>query len=549
MADSDGLTRRSLVLAAGGALAGRLAWPAGVLAALADPPPPALGEQRLGTLVPGTRTVSLERNADLLGLAWRGSPHARVQLRFRAGSGRWSEWISAAATSHGPDVVSSRARGDVVGEPVWTGGTLCVQLRSDRTLGDACLHVIDVSGGVGAGAVALAASRSPVARLTAASLPLAAPALQAGPGQPPIIARSSWARGSAPPRVAPEYGAVRLAVVHHTENPNGYSAAEVPAMLRAIFAFHRYVHGWNDIGYNFVIDAFGRIFEARAGGIDEPVSGAQAGGYNLVSTGVAVLGSFSSRPVSAAARRALTRLLAWKLALHGVPSQGRVRVRVNPAGAPYSRYPAGAVVTLPRIAGHRDADSTDCPGDVLYGELAGVRRTVLQLAPNPARASLSLSVPPGQVSPVLAAPGVAQPPPGGGAAPPTPPPPVATPTLSGTLALLDGTPIAGAAVAIQQRSVARRGELVQESTIAQAVTDAAGRWSLPVVLTPAGGHRQIVLRALYAGASAGGGGPAATGAVVSEALALAATALAAQPAPPTPAPAPAVPTPAAPPPA
>ena len=89
-------------------------------------------------------------------------------------------------------------------------------------------------------------------------------------------------------------------------------------MLRAIYAFHRYVNGWNDIGYNFVIDRFGRIFEARAGGIDEPVVGAQAGGYNLVSTGVAVLGSFSDVPISPAARAALERLLAWKLSLHGV---------------------------------------------------------------------------------------------------------------------------------------------------------------------------------------------------------------------------------------
>lgn len=529
MTNAAGITRRSLMLAAGGALAGHLAWPAGALAALADPPQPELAEQRLGALSPGAHTIALARNADLLGLAWRGSPHARVQLRFRTGAGRWSGWVSAASASHCPDSATPSAGGTTVGEPVWTGGTKLVQLRGDRALADVRLHTIDVSGGLGAGTVALAAARSPLAGLAAASLPLAAPALQAGPGQPPIIARSAWARGSAPPRVAPEYGAVRLAFVHHTENPNGYGAGEVPAMLRAIFAFHRYVRGWNDIGYNFVIDAFGRIFEARAGGIDEPVSGAQAGGYNLVSTGVAVLGSFSSRPVSAAARQALTRLLAWKLALHGVPSQGRVRVRVNPAGAPYSRYPAGAVVELPRIAGHRDADSTDCPGDVLYGELTGVRRTVHGLAPNPARASLALSVPPGQASPVVMAPGVAQPPAEGGAAPATP---VATPTLSGTLALLDGTPIAGATVAIQQRSVARRGELVQEGTVAHALSDATGQWSLPVVLTPASGRAQIALRVLYAGAAAGAGGQAGIGAAVSDPLALAAAELAPQPIPP-----------------
>ena len=169
---------------------------------------------------------------------------------------------------------------------------------------------------------------------------MATPVLAAGSGQPPIIARQAWAQGMAAPKVAPEYGAVRMAFVHHTENPNGYAASEVPAMLRAIYAFHRYVNGWNDIGYNFVLDLYGRIFEARAGGIDEPVVGAHAGGYNLVSTGVAVLGSFMAVPISAAARGALEALLAWKLSLHGVPAEGSVTVRVNPAGASYSRFPA-----------------------------------------------------------------------------------------------------------------------------------------------------------------------------------------------------------------
>src|SRR5207253_5515468 len=120
--------------------------------------------------------------------------------------------------------------------------------------------------------------------------------------------------------VAPSYGAVRLAFVHHTDSPNGYTRGEVPAMLRAIYAFHTYVNGWDDIGYNFAIDAFGRIFEARAGGIDEPVVGAHAGGYNLVSSGVALLGAFASRSISPAAARSLRALLAWKLSLPGVPA-------------------------------------------------------------------------------------------------------------------------------------------------------------------------------------------------------------------------------------
>lgn len=526
------ITRRSLMLGAAGVLAGRFVRPAGALAALAGPAPAALSEQQLGTLAPGTRTFALARNADLLGLAWHGATHAHVQLRFRDLVGRWSPWASAALSSHGPDSASpleGGPRATVVGEPVWAGGTRLVQLRSDRELLAARLHIVDVSGGLGARRVAVAEQRSPLARLAAASLPLAAPALQAGPGQPPIIARSAWARGSAPPKVAPEYGAVRLAFVHHTENPNGYLAGEVTAMLRAIFAFHRYVRGWNDIGYNFVIDAFGRIFEARAGGVDEPVCGAQAGGYNLVSSGVAVLGSFSATPISPSARRALTRLLAWKLALHGVPAQGRVSVRVNPAGAVYSRYPARALVSLPRIAGHRDGDSTDCPGDVLYGELQGVRGEAHGLAQNPVRASLALSVPPGASSPLAKPPGVAQPPVAEVRPPATP---VTTPTLTGALALLDGTPLAGASVQLQQRSVSQRGELVEERMLAQVTTDAAGRWSLPVALAPRARHAQVALRALYAGAAAAGGG-AASGASVSEPLVLAVAGLSLQATPPT----------------
>jgi N-acetylmuramoyl-L-alanine amidase len=529
------LTRRSLILAAGGALGARLASPGGALAALAGPPPPALDRQSIGTIAPGVHTLSLEHNADLLGLGWRGQAGASVRLRFRDADGRWSAWVSGAAGAHGPDRPPP-AGGRVVGEPVWTGGTRLVQLRNDRPLLDAFLQLVDVSAGAGAAVSARAAERSPLARIAAASLPLATPVLRAGSGQPAIISRAAWARGSAPPKVAPEYGAVRLAFVHHTENPNGYRAAEVPAMLRAIYTFHRYVHGWNDIGYNFVIDAFGRIFEARAGGVDEPVVGAQAGGYNLASTGIAVLGSFMATPISPRARTALQRLLAWKLALHGVPARGRVAVRVNPAGAIYSRFPANALVPLPRIAGHRDADSTDCPGNVLYGQLGGIRGAVHRLAPNPTRATLALVTTPAQAPPPAvpalpnapAAPPEATPPPAPTPAAPTTAP-APTHALSGTLALLDATPVAAATVQIQQRTVARRGELVAETTIAQVVTDAAGGWSLPVVLAPASARQQVALRALYAGAVAGAGGPRAAGASVSEPIAVAAAAVTPQP--------------------
>src|SRR6185312_9905174 len=134
------------MLAAGGALAGRLAAPGEALAALAgsSPPSPSLGECRLGALPPGERTLALAHNADLIGVSWRGraaARGARVQLRFRAADGRWADWASAAAGAHGPDERRPAATAAIVGEPVWTGGTRVVQLRSDRSLADARLHL------------------------------------------------------------------------------------------------------------------------------------------------------------------------------------------------------------------------------------------------------------------------------------------------------------------------------------------------------------------------------------------------------------------------
>jgi hypothetical protein len=467
------MTRRSMLAAAAGAVAGGLvARPSGAFAALAPAPAPALESRWLGALPAGVHGLELARGADLLGLEWGAPADASVALRFRLPGGRWSAWARAGLDGHGPD--RPGPAGSVVGEPIWTGGTAAVQLRTGRALSAVRLHMVDVGAGARERAIAAAAG------VPAAGLPLAGPLLAAGAGQPPIIARRAWAQGVCHPRVAPGYGAVELAFVHHTQNPNGYTPGEVPAMLRAIFAFHRYVRGWNDIGYNFVIDAYGRIFEARAGGIDEPVVGAQAGGYNLVSSGVAVLGTFTGSPISTAARRALEHLLAWKLSLHGRPAAGRVAVRVDPAGAVYSRFPANALVSLPRVAGHRDGDSTDCPGDALYHQLPAIRSRVRAVAPRPLRATLTLS---------------AEPP---------------SALLGGALDFLDGSPLAGAPVLIQARSSTRRGELVEERTIAQATTDAQGRWLLPASLSPAP-REGTWLRALHPPGA--GSGPAAAAAV------------------------------------
>ena len=90
-----------------------------------------------------------------------------------------------------------------------------------------------------------------------------------------------------------------MVFVHHTDTPNGYTLDDVPAILRSIQTYHVRSNGWNDIGYNFLVDAYGRIFEGRAGGIDRPVIGAHTGGFNTGSVGIAVLGDGAFAPLTA----------------------------------------------------------------------------------------------------------------------------------------------------------------------------------------------------------------------------------------------------------
>ena len=128
--------------------------------------------------------------------------------------------------------------------------------------------------------------------------------------------RSAWRADESIRRAGPFFAPdVKLAVVHHTAGSNGYSQAEAAAIVRGIEIYHVKGNGWNDIGYNFLVDRFGQVYEGRYGGIERNVIGAHAQGFNTGSVGVSVLGEYSSLAVSAQARDSLERLLAWRLDL------------------------------------------------------------------------------------------------------------------------------------------------------------------------------------------------------------------------------------------
>src|SRR4029077_11806959 len=174
------LTRRSLLASTAGAVAGGMGRPGGVLAALTGPPRPVLEKRWLGLLGPAGTTVWLGRVADLLGVEWQTPAATTVELRFRGPHGTWSKWVSAGGHGHGPELPLPEGRH--MGDPVWTGGTTAVQVRASRTLSGVRLHLVDVSGGVGA-------RRQAWAIASTAALALATRVLKAGAGQPPIIAR------------------------------------------------------------------------------------------------------------------------------------------------------------------------------------------------------------------------------------------------------------------------------------------------------------------------------------------------------------------------
>ncbi|MDQ3935369.1 MAG: N-acetylmuramoyl-L-alanine amidase, partial [Actinomycetota bacterium] len=192
--------------------------------------------------------------------------------------------------------------------------------------------------------------------------------------QPEIAPRSAWEGGQCQPRSAPAYREVKVAFVHHTVNANDYTAEQVPAMILGMCRYHRNSRGWNDLGYNFVADRFGRLWEGRAGGVDKAVVGAHTTGMNSQSFSVSNLGTYSEVPVSEEALQAMTRLIRWKLPLHGQPTSGQVAVVSN--GGSGSHFEPGEEATLERVSGHRDANSTSCPGQVLYDQLPQLRERV-----------------------------------------------------------------------------------------------------------------------------------------------------------------------------
>ena len=286
---------------------------------------------------------------NLVGLHWRGA--GSVHFRTRSRAGRWSAWeVAAPEAEDQPDAgTDERARSGSwrVGNPWWVGASDRIEYRLRGKVTKLRAFFV----------------WSPTPGVPGRTLQKA--------GAPAIAPRSSWNADEKIRRGTPSFApALRLALVHHTAGGNGYTAAQSPAIVKAIQLYHVKGNGWNDIGYNFLVDRFGQVFEGRYGGIERNVVGAHAEGFNTGSVGVALLGEYGSLAVTQKARDALATLLAWRLDI----------AHVDPAttlsfiSGGNARFPAGLPVFLRTVSGHRDTGFTDCPGNALYGiltELAG----------------------------------------------------------------------------------------------------------------------------------------------------------------------------------
>jgi hypothetical protein len=310
--------------------------------------PAALGSVTQVDLTPRSDRSLASRGAaspfTLAGIHWRGP--GRVLFRTRSLEGRWSAWRPTAPDHEdGPDAGSTelgRRTSRRIGNPWWVGPSDRIETRTVGRVSRVRAYLV----------------WSPELRV-----PYRVPAATVAPA---IVPRLSWGADESIRRNQPSYAdAVRFSVIHHTAGRNGYSRAEAAAIVKGIQLYHVQGNGWNDIGYNFLVDRFGTVYEGRFGGIERNVVGAHARGFNTGSVGIAVLGTYSGATPSKEAQEAVARLVAWRLDLAHVDPAGLLTFISGGS----ERYRSGVPVLLRAVSGHRDTGFTDCPGGVFYARL------------------------------------------------------------------------------------------------------------------------------------------------------------------------------------
>jgi uncharacterized protein with LGFP repeats len=312
----------------------------------------------------------------MVGFVWEQGGDAAIPARVAWGStGAMTEPVRLFSDpDEGPDPGSPDDSGLAGTPPLWTGEARCVRYRMRLPAEEQVSGVRAVfvnTSGTATDASPPEAGGGLLARAWGVvSTPEPAAAISVQPG---IIPRSGWGAQEGKRRCEPDYAdSLEMAYVHHTVNSNSYGRARVDDLIRGIYAYHVDGRKFCDIAYNFLIDRFGRIWEGRYGGMDQPVIGAHAMGFNTGSTGIAALGTFTTQRPPRKMLQAYKRLLAWRLDVAHVRPTGKAVM--ESAGGPNQKFDKGEEVTLPVIAGHRDTGFTTCPGARLYRKVPSIRK-------------------------------------------------------------------------------------------------------------------------------------------------------------------------------
>ncbi|WP_432831569.1 N-acetylmuramoyl-L-alanine amidase [Dactylosporangium sp. CA-092794] len=311
-----------------------------------------------------TATLASTAPFSAVGVTWRERERVgavSVAVRHHIPGGTWSGWQAVGA-------------GEADRDPVAGPGPSPSAVPGGAERGGADLVWVGLSDGVQVSVTSLAgavphdvtADLIDPADAPADAAPALGPTEDAAPVglrpfMPPINRRAAWGANERLMDWRPQYASyVKAVAVHHTATTNDYTESDVPKILRSIYQYQTVSRGWGDIGYNVLVDRFGRLWEGRSGGLARPVVGAQAGGFNTGTAGIAMIGDYRTTPVPPAVVESAARYTAWKLSLsQAIDPRGSVALT---GGGSTSRYPAGTTVTVPRVFPHRQTNPTECPG-------------------------------------------------------------------------------------------------------------------------------------------------------------------------------------------
>ncbi|MFJ3900457.1 N-acetylmuramoyl-L-alanine amidase [Streptomyces sp. NPDC090025] len=325
----------------------------------------------------------------LLGVSWtdpKAEIKGRIEARTRSiATGEWSAWIELEAHPVGMDGVRPGAPGST--EPVWVGASDGAEVRiSDGSATSTLpaglkLNMVD-PGSSGAEAKKSGELNAAPAAFVAADPPTTPPTTP-GPSssapRPTVVPRAQWGgqaiedKTPEPPQYLPG-GAIKAAFIHHTTSAD-YSCAQSASVVRGILDYHVDVEKWRDIGYNFLVDKCGTVFEGRKGGVDQPVYGAHTYGWNAESTSVAILGDFTKQAAPDAALAAAGQVAAYKLGQYGVSPTGKATLTAGATQKNFfgDSFTVGQTYAFDAISGHRNGFNTECPGTMLFPQLPKIR--------------------------------------------------------------------------------------------------------------------------------------------------------------------------------